>query len=208
VGAGAGGDAGVAPLLKNRAPATPGAVAFLRERLTRAGVDVRRVEIRGHAPSYPQHLETYREVDIALDTTPYNGTTTVCDALLMGVPIVGVYPDATHDRHAARVTLSLLSGAGMPELIAADEDALVERCAELASDPVGLNALRPRLRERLLASAVCDAGAFAERFWAALRGMWRERVARAPGGLIPVTVSANHPWSGRAPASPPATSRG
>jgi len=163
-------------LLKNRAPAVPGAVPFLRERLSRAGIDLRRVELRGHTPTYPSHLAAYADVDIALDTTPYNGTTTVCESLLMGVPIVGVRPDAPHDRHAARVTLSILTAAGVPELIADDEGGLVERCAELAGDPAKLNAMRPRLRERLLGSPVCDARAFGERFWAALRGMWRERV--------------------------------
>lgn len=161
-------------LLKNRAG--PEELSLLRERMNAARIDPRRVEFRGMARGYPEHLDAYADVDIALDTWPYNGTTTVCESLLMGVPIVGLAPDAAHDRHAARVTMSLLSAAGFGEWVARDEDEWVQMNAALAGDPAGLDRTRRTMRDRLLSSALCDGERFAAGFWDAVRGMWRERV--------------------------------
>lgn len=160
-------------LLKNRAG--PEERTLLRERLSAAAIDLGRVELRAMTRTYPEHLAAYADVDIALDTWPYNGTTTVCDSLLMGVPIVAMHPDPAHDRHAARVTLSLVSAAGCPELIAADEDKWAARNVALAADSGQLESMRREIRARLLASPLCDAPAFAQRFWATVDEMWRER---------------------------------
>jgi protein O-GlcNAc transferase len=169
-------------LLKNIARTIPDGEQFLRSRLERAGFDMARVEIRKRTATYPEHLAMYADVDIALDTFPYNGTTTVCDALMMGVPMIGMRPKPEHDRHAARVILSILNAARLHELIVDNEDHLVRRCAELAADHKELCSLRPRVRQQFLASAVCDAASFAERFWKALRAMWDERAHAAPAG--------------------------
>jgi len=115
-------------------------------------------------------------VDIALDPFPYNGTTTSCEALWMGVPVVSLIGD----RHAGRVGLDLLSRVGLSELAAPNIDSYVATAAGLARDLPALARLRGGLRERLRASPLCDAPRFARDFEAALRRMWRHWCERPP----------------------------
>jgi protein O-GlcNAc transferase len=114
------------------------------------------------------HLRTYGRIDISLDTFPYHGTTTTCESLLMGVPVVSL----TGTTHASRVGLSLLTASGNPEWAAKDEGEYVAKAVELASDRARLIELRMGLRGRLLASALCDGAAMAARFGAALEAEW------------------------------------
>lgn len=86
------------------------------------------------------HLEHYGAVDIALDTFPYNGTTTTCEALCCGVPVVTY----TGDRHAARVSASILRAAGLPELVGQTPDEMVQIARLLAGDRARLQALEPQ----------------------------------------------------------------
>jgi predicted O-linked N-acetylglucosamine transferase (SPINDLY family) len=155
-------------ILKNRAPHVRGGVEHLRGRLLEAGLDLSRVEIRPMTSGYREHLECYAEVDIALDTFPYNGTTTTCEALLMGVPVLTLRPAPEHDRHAARVGMSILSVTGNEELIAADAGDFVAKARRLASDPALLAARRADQRRGILAAPLCDACGFARRFGVAL----------------------------------------
>jgi protein O-GlcNAc transferase len=159
-------------ILKNRAPHIRGGVEHLRGRMLAAGLDLSRVEIRPMTAGYRAHLGAYADVDIALDTFPYNGTTTTCEALLMGVPVLTLRPAPAHDRHAARVGLSILTATGNTGLIASDADDLVAKARGLASDALALAARRAGERDRLLGSALCDGPGFAARFGAAL-----ERIA-------------------------------
>ena len=78
------------------------------------GVPADRLEIRGHEPNVISHLAAYNQMDIALDTFPYHGTTTTCEAIWMGVPVVTL----AGQTHVSRVGVSLLSTVGLPELIA------------------------------------------------------------------------------------------
>jgi protein O-GlcNAc transferase len=160
-------------LLKNRAMENPDTADHLRRRLVAAGIDPARAEMLPRTRTFADHLKAYERVDIALDTTPYNGTTTVCEALLMGVPLLAVEPPPLHDRHAARVALSLLNAAGLGEFVAPSDDAFVAAAAALADDRDALARHRRELRARFMASPVCDAGAFCGRFGAALREMWK-----------------------------------
>src|SRR5690606_7436295 len=121
------------------------------------------------------HLAAYAEVDIALDPFPYNGTTTTCEALWMGVPVVAL----AGDRHSGRVGMSLLTRLGLDDLIAHTLARYVE-IAALAADPARLTALRQDLRPRMAASRLCDAAAFARIFETALRTMWRRWCDGAP----------------------------
>src|SRR5437867_12600434 len=93
-----------------------------------------RVELLGPARSQAQHLATYSRIDVALDTFPYNGTTTTCEALAMGVPVVSLY--GSH--HAWRVGLSILSAAGLGAWATDEDRRFVEIARGLANDaPTG-----------------------------------------------------------------------
>jgi len=157
-------------LLKSKTLGDAHAKAHVLARLEAGGIDPARVEAIAYTASAREHLELYGRIHIGLDTMPYNGTTTTCEALWMGVPVVVL----EGDRHAARVGASLLRAAGAPELVAADEDAYCAIVRDLVADRAKLEALRAGLRGRLSASALLDAGRYGERFHAALRGCWRE----------------------------------
>jgi protein O-GlcNAc transferase len=107
-------------------------------------------------------------VDIALDTFPYHGTTTTCEALWMGVPVVTKMGES----HAARVGVSLLSAIGHSEWIAQTSDDYVRIAAALAADRSKLAATRAVLRDEMRASALLDHAGQTARFAAALRGCW------------------------------------
>lgn len=141
----------------------------LLDQLKSAGLETDRVDIRGSIDDLKAHFAAYGDVDIALDPFPYNGTTTTCEALWMGVPVVALIGN----HHAARVGFDLLSRLGLVELAAIDIDAYVATAVALAQDMTRLQYLRSRLRERMRASPLCDAVAFARAFEAALREMWR-----------------------------------
>lgn len=131
-------------------------ITSLKER----GIDPSRVEILPPAAETAGHLGLYARMDIALDTFPYNGTTTTCEALWQSVPVVTL----AGDRHAARVGVSLLTAVGIPELIARNADDYVRLAVELAGDPARLLHYRTTLRDRVRQSPLCDAPAFGRRF--------------------------------------------
>lgn len=113
-------------------------------------------------------LAQYAEVDVILDTTPYSGGLTTCEALLMGVPVLTVMGDRFCGRHA---TAHLMNG-GYPEGVFATSDGLVEKAKALAGDAEGLDALRRALRSTFTASRVCDVEGFAVDFYGTLRAEW------------------------------------
>jgi protein O-GlcNAc transferase len=113
-------------------------------------------------------LALYNRVHIALDSFPYNGTTTTCEALWMGVPVVTL----RGDRHASRVAASLLSQVGLTDWIADSPDDYLEIAANLAGVPSRLTELRHSLRPRVAASPLCDGRAFTRKIEAAYRTMW------------------------------------
>jgi protein O-GlcNAc transferase len=147
----------------------------LRKRFAAAGVDPARLRFAGRTKGSAEHLRMYDEVDIALDTTPYVGTTTTCEALMMGVPVVTL----AGVEHRSRVGASLLKAAGMSEFIARDDDAYVKIAAALAGDRATLAEHHATLRQRLLGSALCDGPAYAARLGDALRTLWRWRCEQA-----------------------------
>lgn len=141
--------------------------------LSAAGIDPARLRFLPPARDTRSHLAAYGQLDIALDTFPFNGATTTCESLLMGVPVVSI-AGATH---AARVGLSLLTGAGLGELCVSDPAAFAPAVAALAADRARLASLQAGLRSRLLASPLCDARGFADRFYAAMRAHAPQRRA-------------------------------
>ena len=123
-----------------------------------------------------QHLARYNAVDVALDTFPYNGTTTTCEALWTGVPVVSLVGTL----HAGRVGLSLLSAVGLERYAVSDRDAYVAAALTLGTDPAGRSRLRSSLRPKLESSPLCDGPGFAARFGADLRTLWRRYAAPTP----------------------------
>lgn len=116
------------------------------------GVDPERVVTRGVIGKTADHLSLYGEVDVALDTFPYHGTTTTCEALWMGVPVV----TREGKSHVSRVGVSLLRAVGLPELVARSEDGYLEICATLAGDPRRISWYREVLRGRMARSPLMD----------------------------------------------------
>lgn len=139
------------------------------------GVGADRVELRPWTADYVGHLKFLEEIDIALDPTPYNGVTTTCEALWMGVPVV-TYPG---DRMAGRYGIALLHAAGIEEGRAASADGFVAEVARLAGDVGRLARLRGELRGRLKSSALCDGKAYGSALAAAYRYAWQERCRSA-----------------------------
>lgn len=156
----------------------PGARVSLERRFAAAGGDVSRLKWTGFEPDPSKHLAAYHGVDISLDPFPYNGTTTTCESMLMGVPVVCLAGDV----HRARVGASLLTNVGMPELIAGSEAEYVSIATHLAADLPRLLAMHRGLRGRMLASPVCGAGEYARHFELALRGAWRAWCNNPPAG--------------------------
>lgn len=161
-------------ILKSFDFSSPDAAARVVASFARAGADASRIEVLGATPTLEAHLALYRRVHVALDAWPYNGTTTTCEALWMGVPVVSL----AGRTHAGRVGASLLSCVGVPELVAGDEESYLHAAASLALDTGRVRRYRTELRPRMRASALCDAPGFAARFSAALRAMWRGACAR------------------------------
>ena len=157
-------------LLKSTGLSDPGIAAQVQARLQHAGLPAERVELAGFKNTTAEHLAAYARIDIALDTHPYNGTTTTCEALWMGVPVVTMQGD----RHAARVGASLLQAVGHPEWIAANQESYLAVATGLASDPARLTALRRTLRQELQHSVLLDHSGQAVRFGTALRACWRQ----------------------------------
>ena len=133
------------------------------------GVSPDRLSLHGFLPSNADHFAFYNQIDIALDTIPYNGTTTTCEALWMGVPVIAL----AGRTHAARVGVSILTGLGLSELVAQSREDYVQTAAALARDCRRLGALRKGLRLRLQASPLLDGTAFTRRLENAYRAMWR-----------------------------------
>lgn len=160
-------------MLKGRGMDVPAQRDRFTARLSRCGIEPERVVLHARTASTAEHLALYREIDIALDTFPYNGTTTTCEALWMGVPVVS----QCGDRHAARVGASLLEAVGHEEWIAPDEAAYLRIARSLADSGAQLREIRASLRGQLARSTVMDHAGQAARFGAALRTCWRSYCA-------------------------------
>jgi len=149
-------------LLKSRQLADADVRARLLTAFEAKGIARERLELHGRIESRADHFALYRAVDVALDTFPYNGTTTTCEALWMGVPVVTL----RGDRHAARVGASLLTAAGRPDWIAETPPAYCEIARHLART----RPARAELRASLAASPLMDP----QRHIAALENAYRE----------------------------------
>ena len=134
-----------------------------------ASVEPERIEIVPPLRDAAEHLALYARVDIALDPLTYNGTTTTCEALWMGVPVVTL----RGERHAGRVGASIMTTVGLPELIAETPEDYIATALNLAGNLDRLSEMRAGLRGRLRASPLCDAPGFACAMQGAYRDLWR-----------------------------------
>jgi protein O-GlcNAc transferase len=127
-----------------------------------------------------RYMDAYRPQDMILDTFPYNGHMTTCDALWMGVPVISL----AGEMPVSRGGLSLLSNIGLQELVAFSGEDYVRIAVALARDLPRLAALRAGLRARMRASPLMDAPRFARSVEAAFRKMWRRcgQQREAPAG--------------------------
>jgi predicted O-linked N-acetylglucosamine transferase (SPINDLY family) len=162
--------------LKGRGLGDPALRADLEGRLTRAGMALERVEFLERTPDTASHLALYHGVDVALDTFPYHGTTTTCEALWMGVPVVS----RTGDRHVSRVGASLLSAAGHAEWATTSEEAYIRTAVTLANDRERLAAIRRGLREEMKHGPMLDHAGQAAALGTALRACWTQWCQSTP----------------------------
>jgi predicted O-linked N-acetylglucosamine transferase (SPINDLY family) len=147
---------------------------MLRDVFAREGVEAGRLQFEGRV-SRPEYLRRYANIDIALDTFPFNGATTTLDAAWMGVPVVTLRGAVAVQRGGS----CILHHLGLPELIADSEAAYLDKAVALARDLERLSALRQTLRARLESSPLGNAPRFAAHLEAAYRETWRRYCATA-----------------------------
>lgn len=130
-------------------------------RLIGQGIDADRIVLMGRTDTDEEHLKLYNQIDIALDTFPYNGTTTTCEALWMGVPVITLQGDA----HMNRVSSSLLVAGNLDFLIAKTDEEYIDIAKQLSDDIPALASIRENMRDCLSNSMLMDSKAFSDRFY-------------------------------------------
>ena len=131
------------------------------------GIEADRIIFSGFAPN-KEFLSAYNQMDIALDTFPYNGGFTTLEALWMGIPVISL----RQNRFVGRMGETLLTNVGLREFVVDSEDEYIEKTIMLASDLPRLIELRSRLRSQLLESPVCDGPGFTRDLETAYHKMW------------------------------------
>ena len=140
----------------------------LRSLMHEKGIEAERLILEGPS-NHKELLEAYNRVDIALDTWPYSGGLTTCEAFMMGVPVVTLPGPTFAGRHSA----THLINAGMPELVVKSWEEYRQRVIELASDIPNLSIIRACLRQFLMQSPTCEAKRFGQHFSTAMRAIWQ-----------------------------------
>eukprot|EP00927_Polykrikos_kofoidii_P061098 TRINITY_DN5598_c0_g1_i1.p1 TRINITY_DN5598_c0_g1~~TRINITY_DN5598_c0_g1_i1.p1 ORF type:complete len:944 (-),score=128.61 TRINITY_DN5598_c0_g1_i1:118-2949(-) len=170
--------------LKAKALHCPKVQEKFRREFAAHGVDTGRIDLWGLQPHTGSHLLMYNLIDVALDTAPYAGTTTTCEALYMGVPVVTLRGNGIH---AQSVGASLLKAVQLEDLVASTEAEYIQTAAALSRDVKRLSALRAGLRTRMLRSPLCDGPrhvARLERLYANIAPNGRAAVAGAGGPAV------------------------
>ena len=136
------------------------------------GITEDRLKVYERLSSMHEHLELYNSIDIGLDPFPFNGATTTCEALWMGVPVITLLGD----RHVGRVGASILNNVGLTDFIAEDIDGYIQLAIEKAANKDYLQEIRKGLRERMQSSQLCNAISFASDVENAYQVMYRELI--------------------------------
>ena len=140
-------------LLKSMALGDPSTQQQVWAGFAQHGVPKERIALLSTVNSALEHLALYGQIDIALDTFPYQGTTTTCEALWMGVPVVTL----AGKTHASRVGVSFLNTVGLSELIASSPNDYVFKAVSLAESPARLQQYRETIRTKMAYSPLMDA---------------------------------------------------
>ncbi|MEE9302336.1 MAG: hypothetical protein V3U84_00990, partial [Thiotrichaceae bacterium] len=158
-------------LLKNNSLADESTREKIYKQFAQNGVKREHIELLGQTPSLLEHLRTYHRVDIALDTYPYNGTTTTFEALWMGIPVITRFSEL----HAGRVGYSIMKQLGLSELTAETDDDFIRITQSLANNRSRIAQLRTSLRERLNNSTLCNAAGFTHDIESVYRQLWNQK---------------------------------
>jgi len=146
--------------------------ARIRGHVSERGVDPGRIVMEGASP-HSELLAAYSRVDIGLDTQPYSGGVTTCEALWMGVPVI-TFPGRTF---AGRHATSHMTNAGYPQFVADDLEGYIELAVSWANQLDELAILRSQMREQVRHSPLCDAPRFARDFMDVIESAWKAKVA-------------------------------
>lgn len=157
-------------LIKHKYFNDPGVQKLFLEEFRQAGISPDRLIFHSYSFNGSEHLQEYHQVDIALDSFPYNGTTTTFEALVMGVPTLTL----TGEVHAARVGTTIMKGVGLSQFTAATPEEFVQRAVELSSDREALLNLKKGLREEFYISPLANQKSFTKSFEMALMAIWEE----------------------------------
>jgi predicted O-linked N-acetylglucosamine transferase (SPINDLY family) len=157
-------------IIKNKSLADSMTRQYVLNQLLQQNISVERIELLSYTPTFKEHLEIYNRIDIGLDSFPYHGTTTTCEAMWMGVPVITLEGNP----HASRVGVSLLSNVGLQELIALTTEEYIKIAVNLADDLKGLQSLRERLRDMMKHSPLCDAKRFTANLENCYRQIWEK----------------------------------
>jgi len=124
---------------------------------------LQRVTVLPYSDTYQEHLPDYNKMDISLDTFPYSGTTTSCESLMMGVPILTCFDNVRH-YHSQNVTTSLMKNSGLPEYVAYSQEEYISKAVEYANNFAALSNLKKEVRSKFVNGAVCDYSGFVDEF--------------------------------------------
>lgn len=152
-------------VLKGKLCSIPSGRKLLQQRLSRLNFELGRVELRPYSPDY---LEQYNDIDIALDTAPYNGGVTTCEALFMGVPVITMRGRT----HGSRFGASILVNAGVQELVVENDINYVRRAVQVGNSPQLIGAYHSGLRANVLKSPLMDIKGYMHDLELMYRGMW------------------------------------
>ena len=156
-------------LVKNRSLVDETTKYQLILKFDELGIPESRLILMDHAKSVFEHLSIYHEVDIALDTFPYNGATTTCEALWMGIPVVSL----VGEKHVSRMGLSILTAVGLTQCLAFTEQEFIQRCVYLTQNLEELSTLRQNLRGQMQNSPLMQAATFTQQLENIYRQCWQ-----------------------------------
>ncbi|WP_186429881.1 glycosyltransferase [Clostridium sp. BSD9I1] len=171
-------------VLKNTAFLDEDIINSSKEKFLKHGIKEEQLIFLKRDNNVKEHLSRYNDIDIALDTYPYNGTTTTCEAMYMGVPVISL----AGERHASRVGVSLLTNVGLADFIAYSEEEYIEKAVCLAYDIKRLEKIKLKLRHNIKKSPLMQADKFTKELERIYRNLWirhceREDVAKQKTNL-------------------------